>query len=563
MSNSRKNGTYGTTKNTKPGGKILFKEDRVADVVVIKTLNEMYDLFLETWLDCDFQRWFRWTSKRCKEFFTSVITGLGNVEIKLVSIDDALEYSKEINDHDSMMYFTSIKNKGYKYISLDGNSRTTFSALFVSGFTKRLIDNVTGPKWDIHSKKYDLKFCWDYNFLPEDKEFTKTIALMTKKSKNTLTYPSFALYQIKDEQTIKKQNLFKYNNGSKKIELDDNDISNLIEMYEFYTSNIKFNIEVWKNITKPEMHSLFIHYNKNEEINQQDIRNAIDCGMSKTIRNIPKSLKDCLETKMTPTSLIKRAHHEMLGYCMYYLQHETPLKNGSRQFNPAGLDLFWEETRDSKFSSFENDIWNTFVKLANTQVNSLNGKPLFLDIFAIAKWIVQHNIATSIIDADKDGWEKVMRIHAEWMEEQSKQGDIYVVGKGKGDWNAYRGGIKYFTFKDKNSNIIEWSDSLERFFSNKLKNREVDFFIIKDDRSSNVNTPTIRLSLWNKQSEIDTLTGELIPFKDVYNTDRNNGYEVDHIDPLDNGGTNDFDNLRLIAGIPNAKKGKKLNYQLN
>ena len=65
---------------------------------------------------------------------------------------------------------------------------------------------------------------------------------------------------IKDEKTIKNTGLTKYN-GNKKIDLDKSDIDNLIEMYEYYTSSIKFNIEIWGKITKPEMHNLFIHYN--------------------------------------------------------------------------------------------------------------------------------------------------------------------------------------------------------------------------------------------------------------------------------------------------------------
>ena len=51
-----------------------------------------------------------------------------------------------------------------------------------------------------------------------------------------------------------------------------------------------------------------------------------------------------------------------------------------------------------------------------------------------------------------------------------------------------------------------------------------------------------------------------IPFTEICNTDRNSGYEVDHIIALDNGGTNDFDNLQLTSGKINAQKGTKINY---
>ncbi|NBU81613.1 MAG: hypothetical protein EBS55_08200, partial [Flavobacteriaceae bacterium] len=334
-------------------------------------------------------------------------------------------------------------------------------------------------------------------------------------------------------------------------------------------SKIKFNIEVWGKITKSEMHNLFIHFNLNEIINRQDIRNAIDCGMSKSVRSISPDLNKCFEQKMNSSSLLDRTHHEMIGFCMYYLQHETSLKNGRRKLNASGLDKFWKETRDSQFSTFENEIWNVFIKLANTQTNSLNHKALFVDIFAIAKWLVQNKIATSLIDADVDektgnnkGWERVMKLHAKWMEQQRKKGNIYKVGKGRGDWAAYRGGIGYFTYRDKQTGVIEWSESLELFLSEFLQNNKVNFFVIKDDRTANVNTPEIRLALWNEQRGIDTLTGLEIPFSEVYNTNRVTGYEVDHNLALDNGGTNDFENLRLVGGIPNAKKSNKMNYEI-
>jgi hypothetical protein len=544
----------------------LFKEDRIKQSKLL-TQKEMVQFFLETYLDLDFQRWTRWASIRGFQYFDSVIQGLGNVEIRVVCVNSALEYSKEINHLESFRYFTKLKNDGYKYVSLDGNSRTTWNSLFISGFTKEILDNIKGPKTDIHNKNFNLKYNWNYNDLP-DKKFTQTIALMTKKTKNKDVYPSFALYQVKDEKTIKNTGLTKYN-GNKKIDLDKSDIDNLIEMYEYYTSSIKFNIEIWGKITKPEMHNLFIHYNLNEIINRQDIRNAYDCGMSDSVRNIPPELTRCFEQKMNSASLLDRTHHEMVGFCMYYLQHETSLKNGRRKLNASGLDKFWKETRDSSFSTFENEIWNTFIKLSNTQTNSLNHKALFVDIFAIAKWIVQNKISTSLIDADVNektgnnkGWKRVMKLHAKWMEQQRKKGNIYKVGKGRGDWAAYRGGIGYFTYRDKLTNTIEWSESLELFLSNFLQNNKVNFFVIKDDRTANVNTPEIRLALWNEQKGIDTLTGLKIPFSEVYNTDRTTGYEVDHNVAIDNGGTNDFENLRLVGGIPNAKKSNKINYEI-
>jgi CRISPR/Cas system Type II protein with McrA/HNH and RuvC-like nuclease domain len=127
---------------------------------------------------------------------------------------------------------------------------------------------------------------------------------------------------------------------------------------------------------------------------------------------------------------------------------------------------------------------------------------------------------------------------------------IYKLGKGLVDWTAYRGGIRSFCNKD-------WVVSLEDFLT---KNRESSGLIIKNVRED-VNKPEIRLALWHKQNGIDPSTGKKIPFSDVLNTNRNSGYEVDHKDPLDKGGFNEFSNLQLISGTLNAQKSSKSNYQ--
>jgi hypothetical protein len=435
-------------------------------------------------------------------------------------------------------------------------------ALFVLGFTPLVVNSIKGPKTDMHNGTYDLKLAWESKWLPQDEKFTQTIAFMTRKAKNNVEVPpSFALYQIKDEETIRKQNFCKYTNGSKKEELSDEDIKSLVQMYKYYTESIVFSVEVWKKIRKNEMNELFINFNKNESIVKQDIRNALDVGMSYSVRSMNNKLKKCLENQMSVTDIQSRKHHQMVGMCMLYDKHETELKRGAA-FNATGaLDKFWIETRPNTFTSKENEIWDIFVKLASLQDNCLNSASLFLDIFAIARWLVHNNIATSLIDNDIDingdnvGWEKVMRLHSEWMQEQFNKGSIFKVSGGKGDWTAYRNGIKFFTYKDETGSV-EWSQSLEDFL---LKNKEKAGFISKTKRE-NVNKYEIRLALWIKQNEIDPLTNMHIPFTEICNTDRNSGYEVDHIIALDNGGTNDFDNLQLTAGKINAQKGTKINY---
>ena len=535
---------------------INFKQNRVAKKKLELNMIEFAMIFPLIYLDETFQRWYRWSALRGQEFIISAFRGLGNVDIRVVCIHTALIYSKSIGHIESIQYFENLKSQGYLYVSIDGNSRSTYNALQISGFSKQVLSSMKGPLTNIISDKYNLKIEWNPKWMPMDKKFTQTIGLMTKINKKNKLLPSFALYQIQDRKTIEKQNFVKYNGGKNKIELDDNDILDLLEMYDYFTKNVVFSVEVWEKLKRKDLNDLFINYNKNEKISKQDFRNALDCDMSDIVHNLPNDLKKCLESNMSVDTILTRGHHEMIGMCMMYLQHETPLKNG-RAFNSSGqLDKFWIETRQPSFTDFENSIWNVFIKLADVQLNSLKSNSLFLDIFAIAKWMVQNNISTSLIDEMVDennkkiGWENIMKLHTKWTAIQLGEGAKYYLGKGKVDWTAYRGGIKSFCNKD-------WVVSLEDFLT---KNRESAGLIKKNVRED-VNKVEIRLALWHKQNGIDPSTGKKIPFSDVLNTNRNSGYEVDHIDPLDKGGFNEFYNLQLISGTLNAQKNNKSNYQ--
>jgi hypothetical protein len=152
----------------------FFKQSRIDENDLKLTALELANLFPKIFLDVDFQRWMRWPSVRGKEFTISICKGIGNVEIKLVSIKDAIEYAKEISDIDSLKYFTRLQSNGYEYVSLDGNSRSTWMTLFVLGFTPLVINSIKGPKTDMHNGTYDLKLDWESKWLPQNEKFTES-----------------------------------------------------------------------------------------------------------------------------------------------------------------------------------------------------------------------------------------------------------------------------------------------------------------------------------------------------------------------------------------------------
>ena len=70
---------------------------------MVLNLKEFAELFPSILLDTDFQDITDGKSKRGDDYWKSVMEGLGNIEIKVVSIDKALEYAKEVEDDESLI----------------------------------------------------------------------------------------------------------------------------------------------------------------------------------------------------------------------------------------------------------------------------------------------------------------------------------------------------------------------------------------------------------------------------------------------------------------------------
>jgi len=545
-------------------GNVILKKERVSKDPLVLNLKQFAELFPLILLDTDFQRYFRWKSKRGADFWASVMVGLGNIEIKVVSIEKALEWAQEINDDESLQYFWQAKTKGYKYVSLDGNSRSTWNALFVLGFSPKIMKSIKGQQSSITDGSYDLSVTWNPNNFKGYPWWATLVSMTRRDKKGNSFYPKFGLYEIASESQITNAGLVKYN-GTTKVKLDDVDVKNLIQMFTDVTSMVKFEVEVWEKITKPEMHLMFVNFNQNEAINNQDHRNAWNVDMSYLVRNLPTSIIKVIEANMKESEVLARGHHEMIGFCQLYKDKRTTLEAKGTKLTSGELNTYWKNTtrkNGRSLDSLETRVWNIFTKLVSTQDRILESRAFFLDLFLIALWLGENNISTSIIDSYGDdpseGWEEVMGLHTDWMEQQHNRGPVFKVSKGRGDWDSYRGGISYFTYSS-SVDDNEWSKSLWSYLDNQLKKQGDDnTLLVQREKRVNVNTSSMRTILWKKQKGICPLTGNKIPFSDILNTSRKDGgYEVDHIVSLDKGGTNDIENLQLVDAIENAKKSNK------
>ena len=145
------------------------------------------------------------------------------------------------------------------------------------------------------------------------------------------------MYEISSERYHRKSGIVKYN-GNTKVKLDDVDIKNLIQMFTDVTSMVKFEVEVWEKITKPEMHEMFVNFNLNESINNQDHRNhgmLICHTLSETFRVIMKEV-------LQRFGFGKRSSREDDWILQMYKDNRTTLELEEQRLTSGELDKYWE-----------------------------------------------------------------------------------------------------------------------------------------------------------------------------------------------------------------------------
>jgi len=88
------------------------------------SLEQFNDIFENIELDLNFQRRGPWNQKHRDKYIESLLTGKAATNISIVDIESCLEYSIEKKNEESIKYYSELKNKGQKYVSIDGNNRS-------------------------------------------------------------------------------------------------------------------------------------------------------------------------------------------------------------------------------------------------------------------------------------------------------------------------------------------------------------------------------------------------------------------------------------------------------
>ena len=126
---------------------------------------------LNTMVDLGIQTKERWKGKHKKEVIESLVDGTMTAQFHIVDIKQSLKFAIEENNLFDIEYFNDLKDKGYEYLSIDGNHRTQLlwnysdnsnvNDFWKSKFRILLYKSLTLNEISEHAKRLNKGVAWN------------------------------------------------------------------------------------------------------------------------------------------------------------------------------------------------------------------------------------------------------------------------------------------------------------------------------------------------------------------------------------------------------------------
>jgi len=150
--------------------KTQFKDFHNSYDEFVYSSNEYVENFTRanTMVDLGIQTKKRWKNKHEKEVIESLVDGTMTAQFHVVDIDKCISWAEENDNLLDVIYFKDLKNKGYKYLSIDGNHRTqllwgyhNLSDFWRSKFRVILYKNLTTKEIGELAKRLNKGVAWN------------------------------------------------------------------------------------------------------------------------------------------------------------------------------------------------------------------------------------------------------------------------------------------------------------------------------------------------------------------------------------------------------------------
>ena len=281
-------------------------------------------------LDLSFQSVFRWKMKEQISFLVSVTMGRATSSIIFADVELCLLAAKAFKDDpnwkETIDYFQELTDEGYTRVVIDGNNRDITFIQFVGN----MIALPAGTYEDIHG----IRGPWTYN----------------KPTKWNDLHP---------------------------VHRDLLGITNI-------------NITVVKKAQRRGLSDYFNEINKQNTLNNQEIRNSWYCRLAGLIRDYGDEYEDLFkEKKFIGMKVHRRAHEELLAGWAVLSNHQTfGVSLEKKQFDDAygnNLPNEFETEESQNFFSKSVPLMDTTLELLSYFPANKHAKSVLVDVFNFVK----------------------------------------------------------------------------------------------------------------------------------------------------------------------------------
>ena len=468
------------------------------NLVELEVQNKIY-------LELSFQSIERWSDKQRREYIKSILRGSVPTPIVLAHIESCMNYCAKTRGEDSedYIYFKSLFDDGFTYISVDGNNRTKGCKRFKNDeFALSLKEH------SIPAIKYANYKKW------------------SPKNDNR-TYRTLPAY-VRDH--LDQQNLCVY---------------------------------IIKDADLERLHQEFRAINSGMALNDQEWRNSFICDLAPVVRDIPVQFPEFFDKYWTEKGQRRRKHEQWIVTCFV---HATRSGNIDKKERDAAYDnLMPEYDNRKRVQEIIKIMARMCVKYDNNNV--LKSEATLTDLFMFINWLFEHNYKINNERKLYEWFEltflKVKNAKTTTTDPvtgKKKKTAIILYEDGNGS------NVRDYVGAQRSTNLCHREARLGVYtvfgnyhekYGDRLPELPEDVLIQKD--SKRAFPVSFRFPLWEQQSGKCALTGIEIPQSDIFNGQK---YVIDHKIPhaagVEEGGTTTFENAQLVCYDENKNKSDKI-----
>lgn len=455
-------------------------------------------------LDLHFQSLERWSDVQRQAYMKSTLKGTIPTPIVLAHVKSCMDHCKRRlgEDSDDYNYYRKLFEKGYVYISVDGNNRTKC--------VRRFIDNEFSLIKLPH-KIPDIEYDSYKNWNPK------------KNDRSFETLPRYIRDHLKERQVM---------------------------------------IFVIKDSNLEDLHESFRAINSGMTLNAQEWRNSIICELSSIVRDIALDHNKFFEKYFSENKRYRRNHEEWLVTAFIHCARSGNI--GKKQRDDAYDNEMEEFEKKTRVENAMRVVSRLCCKYDVNK--TLKAEATLFDLFMTVDWLLENNYKINNERNFYKWWEKTYltaktaKTDIVGADGKTKKTSVILFHDDKGN------NVRDYSGTQRSTDLVMREARLGVYLAFGTRHDKYgdilpelpDDVLVQKDAKRNFPT-SFRFPLWIEQDGKCAITGIEIPQVDIFDGKK---YVIDHKIPhaagVEAGGTTTFENAQLVCYDENKNKSDRI-----